>query len=177
MKVLAIGASNSKNSINKKFATYAAMQLKNVVVESVDLNDYSMPIYGIDLENDSGIPDNAKRFSDLVKSSDGIVLSLAEHNSNFTAVFKNLTDWMSRLEGKTWHNKKIFLLSTSPGGRGGAGVMNVALNSMPYSGADIVSHFSLPKFNEYFSDSGISDSALNSKYRAALSTFQMALQT
>jgi NAD(P)H-dependent FMN reductase len=175
LKVLAIGASNSKESINKKFASYTANLIENAKVTTVDLNDYPLPIYGIDLEKEEGIPENAKKFSEQIKNADGIVLSLAEHNSNFSVVFKNLTDWMSRMEVKTWQEKNILLLSTSPGGRGGASVMQIALASFPYAGAQITSHFSLPKFYEHFTDSGISDSELKSKYLEAVATFQKAI--
>ena len=175
LKILAIGASNSKESINKKFAGYTANLIENAEVTIVDLNDYPLPIYGIDLEQEKGIPENARKFSEQIKNADGIILSLAEHNSNFSSVFKNLTDLISRMEGKTWQEKTIFLLSTSPGGRGGASAMQIALGSFPYAGAQISSHFSLPKFYENFTDSGISDSELNSKYLEAVATFQKSI--
>ena len=133
-KILAFGASNSKNSINKKFAQYAANQLSNVEINFVDINDFELPLFGVDRESEKGIPEQANQFAQLIESSDGIVISLAEHNSNYTVAFKNLTDWISRLEGKVWKGKNMFLLSTSPGGRGGAGVMNIAMNTIPYSG-------------------------------------------
>ena len=87
LKILAIGASNSKESINKKFASYTANLIENAEVTIVDLNDYPLPIYGIDLEQEKGIPGNARKFSEQIKNADGIILSLAEHNSNFSSVF------------------------------------------------------------------------------------------
>lgn len=177
IKLLAIGASNSAESINKKFAGYTARLIENADVNLVDLNDFPLPIYGIDLEKEKGIPENAKRFSELIKNSDGIVLSLAEHNSNFSTAFKNLTDWMSRMEGKTWQQKNILLLSTSPGGRGGASVMQIALNNLPFAGAEITSHFSLPKFYENLTDSGIVDAELKTKFEEALTVFTAAIQS
>ena len=78
-----------------------------------------MPIYGIDKENASGVPQLAKDFHQLIKDHDGShVVSMAEHNGSYTVAFKNLIDWTSRLEGKLWDDKPIFVLSTSPGGRG-----------------------------------------------------------
>lgn len=175
-KILAFGASNSKNSINKKLAQFAANQLSNVEINFVDLNDFELPLFGVDLENEIGIPELAKQFSQLIEVSDGIVVSLAEHNSNWTVAFKNLTDWISRLEGKVWKGKNIFLLSTSPGGRGGASAMNIAMNTMPYSGANIIANFSLPKYNENFSiENGILDAALKSTFEEQLSKFQNSL--
>ena len=43
-KIIAFGASSSKASINKQVAAYAANQLKNAMVEVLDLNDFEMPI-------------------------------------------------------------------------------------------------------------------------------------
>ena len=39
-KIIAFGASSSKQSINKQLATFAANQFQNVSVEILDLNDY-----------------------------------------------------------------------------------------------------------------------------------------
>jgi len=175
-KILAFGASNSKNSINKKFARYAANQISDVEVNFVDLNDFELPLYGIDREKENGIPEQANQFAQLIESSDGIVVSLAEHNSNYTVAFKNLTDWISRLEGKVWKGKNMFLLSTSPGGRGGAGVMNIAMNTIPYSGGNITANFSLPKFYDAFSEEkGILDEDLKKSFQEQLAKFQDAL--
>ena len=60
MKVLAFGATNSKNSINKMLATYTAKQISDHV-EVVDLNDYEMDIYSVDREQANGIPNKAKQ--------------------------------------------------------------------------------------------------------------------
>jgi NAD(P)H-dependent FMN reductase len=61
-KIIAFGASSSKKSINKQLATYAAGQFKNASVEVLDLNDYEMPIYSMDKEAESGIPQLATDF-------------------------------------------------------------------------------------------------------------------
>ena len=119
-KIIAFAGSNSKQSINKKLAEYVANQIEDVNTEILDLNDYELPIYGMDYEIAHGIPDNAKVFLDKIKSSDGIVLSLAEHNGAYASVFKNIFDWISRIDGKLWSDIPMLLMATSPGGRGGA---------------------------------------------------------
>ena len=91
-KILAFGASNSRSSINQQLAKFTANQLKNVEVTILDLNDFEMPIYGIDKEKDSGIPEKAQNFIDLLESHDGMIISLAEHNGNYTVAFKNVQD-------------------------------------------------------------------------------------
>ncbi|TVP44062.1 MAG: NADPH-dependent FMN reductase, partial [Halomonas sp.] len=50
MKVLAFGASNSKSSINKKLAFYAAQQINDADISLIDLNDFEMPIFSEDRE-------------------------------------------------------------------------------------------------------------------------------
>lgn len=174
-KIIAFAGSNSKNSINKSLAIYASNKLNNVKVEVLDLNDFELPLYGIDYEIENGIPDNAKIFLDKIKSSDGIVLSLAEHNGAYATVFKNIFDWMSRIDSKLWSDVPMLLMATSPGGRGGATALDIAKGRFPYMGGNIVADFSLPSFGQNFSDQGIVDNELNSKFESSINAFQNAL--
>ena len=60
--LIAFAGSNSKVSINKQLASYTARQIADATVEVLDLNEYSLPLYGIDYEMEHGIPDAAKQF-------------------------------------------------------------------------------------------------------------------
>ncbi len=148
-KIIAFGASSSKESINKKLATYAASLFKDVEVEILDLNDYEMPVYSIDKEA-NGFPEQAQAFLDKIKEADLLVVSMAEHNAAYTAAFKNILDWTSRINSKVFQGKKMLLLSTSPGARGGKSVLEIAKERFPRHDADIITTFSLPSFNENF---------------------------
>jgi NAD(P)H-dependent FMN reductase len=162
MQVLAFAATNSRNSINKKLLQLVLQKLNTSNVKLLDLNDFPLPIYGIDLENEYGIPAKAVEFGVEIEKADVIIVALAEHNGSYTAVFKNLLDWLSRKKSKCFEEKKMLLLATSPGARGGRGVMDAALGRFPNHGATIVGHFCLPKFNENFHDTqGIIDYDLN----------------
>ena len=130
-QIIAFAGSNSKQSINKQLASYAADLVSLAEVKHLDLNDFDLPIYSIDLENERGIPENAIKFLDIIKSADGIVLSLAEHNGAYASVFKNLFDWMSRIDGKLWNETPMLLMATSPGGRGGSTVLEIAKGRFP----------------------------------------------
>lgn len=174
-KIITFAGSNSKQSINKQLAEYTANQIKDVNVEVLDLNDYELPIYSIDYEMQHGIPDNAKVFLDKIKSSDGIVLSLAEHNGAYASVFKNIFDWMSRIDGKLWNNIPMLLMATSPGGRGGATVLDIAKGRFPYMGGNIIADFSLPSFNDNFSEHGILDKTLNEDLIVKIEKFKKAI--
>lgn len=159
--IIAFAGSNSKNSINKQLVGYASSLIDNAEVNILDLNDYELPLYGIDLEMESGIPQAAHDFVNAIKSSDGIILSLAEHNGSYATVFKNMFDWTSRIESKNFFGKPMLLMAASPGGRGGQSVLEAAATRFPYHDANIVCQFSLPFFGNNFKDGAIIDEELN----------------
>jgi chromate reductase len=171
-KIVAMGGSNSKRSINKTLAGYAANHVLNSETVIADLNDYNLPIYGTDYEAEYGIPENAKKLNSLLASADGLVLSLAEHNGSYSAAFKNAYDWMSRIDQKVWKNKPMLLMATSGGARGGASVLEAARKGFPYLGANIVADFSLPSFHENYSEEGIRDNELNNQLNHEIEKFQ-----
>ncbi len=164
MKIIAIGGSNSKASINRRFATYVAHQFQNAEVEVLDLNEFPMPLFSVDVEKEKGVPESADRFLKKIEQADFIVLSLAENNSSYNVGFKNVFDWCSRKNGKVFQGKPMLLMATSPGKRGGASVLESAQKSFPFYGADIKATFSLPGFNENFdSENGIVNPELKNK--------------
>lgn len=169
MKILAFGASTSSGSINRQLAHHAAGLVEGAEVTRLDLRDFELPIYSEDLQEAEGIPADAVRFYGLIKSHDAVVVSLAEHNGSYTAAFKNLYDWTSRHEVEVWAGKPMILLSTSPGGRGGASVMAAAVEKFPRMGADLRGSFSLPSFHENFDgEKGVTDEDLARALRLAL---------
>lgn len=175
-KIIAIGASNSRESINKIFADYAANQVNQSIVETLDLNDYEMPIYGIDRERADGIPQLAYDFKKKLIEADGIVISFAEHNGTYAVAFKNIMDWISRLEGSTWDDKPMFLLATSPGARGGKTALDIAVDKFKYMTKNSVSHFSLPSFSINFSnEEGIKDMALRKEFKSQIQVFELSI--
>jgi len=177
MNILAFGASNSNKSINSRFADWASKQVGDADVTFVDLNDYEMPIYSVDREKSEGVPELAEEFKQLMRDADGILISFAEYNGSYTAAFKNIFDWVSRLEKPIWLNKPMFLLATSPGGRGAIGVLSDALKKFPYQGAIVAGSFSLPNFKDNFNDSqGITDSALLEEFKKQLAHFETVLR-
>lgn len=175
-KILAFGASNNRKSINKRFAGYTALQVKGAQVNLVDLNEYEMPIFSVDRQAQDGIHEKAHLFKKQIEETDGIVFSLAEHNGSYSAAFKNIVDWTSRIEGKLWSNKPVFLLSTSPGGRGGKTVFDLAKTYLPHMGAQLVASFSLPQFNQNFSEeNGVTHMELKGEYLNQIELFEKAL--
>ena len=149
-KIIAFGASSSKQSINKQLATFAANQFQNVSVEILDLNDYEMPIFSVDKEKENGIHPLAQEFYSKLGSADLIIISFAEHNGNYSSAFKNILDWTSRINAKTFQEKPMLLLATSPGARGGSSVLEIATKRFPFQGGIVKGSFSLPSFNDNF---------------------------
>jgi len=179
MKITAFAGSNSSNSINKKLVTYTASLFQESQIEILDLNDFDIPLYGIDLENDKGIPQPVIKFSNIIKESDLLIISLAEHNGAYTAVFKNLFDWLSRVDGtKAFHKKPIFLMATSPGGRGGINVLELAKGSFSHSDGIIIETYSLPSFSTNFNEeTGIVDESLNTDLFTKIKNIQTQLKS
>ena len=150
MKVLAFAASSSKNSINKQLANYAAKQIKGAQVELLDINDYEIPLFSEDREKELGQPALAKAFYQKLGEADVIVISFAEHNGSYTAAYKNLFDWTSRIDMKLFQNKAVIMLATSPGPGGAATVLAAAQGSAPYFAADVKAAVSVPSFYDNF---------------------------
>lgn len=150
MKVMAFGASSSSTSINKKLAAYALGLIENVDGEVLDLRDYPLPLYSEDLEKESGIPASAHAFFKKIAESDAIIISLAEHNGSYSAAYKNLFDWCSRIHPKVFQNKPMVLLSTSPGGSGAASVLASAIASAPFFDGDVRGSLSVASFYDVY---------------------------
>jgi NAD(P)H-dependent FMN reductase len=150
MKLLAFAASNSKKSINKQLVTYAASLLEGADVEVLDLNDYEMPLFSVDKEEELGHPALAKAFLAKIAACDALIISFAEHNGTYSVAYKNIFDWCSRAGGKVFQNKPLVLLATSPGARGGASVLAAATNSMPFFAGQVMATLSIPSFFDNF---------------------------
>lgn len=173
--ILAFAGSNSSTSINKQLVTYSSKLLSDKEIRLIDLNDFEMPIYSADRENENGLPDKAHQFVELIKNSDGIMLSLAEHNGAYTTAFKNIFDWSSRVASKTFFNKPMLLMATSPGGRGGASVLDMAKNRFPFHDANIIDTFSLPSFNDNFSEGKVTNKNFQEELFSKIKKFEKAL--
>ncbi|GGI98136.1 FMN reductase [Shewanella hanedai] len=150
MKLLAFAATNNSKSINKQLATYAASLVEGADVEILDINDYEMPLFSQDREEELGHPALAQQFFAKLGEADGIIISFAEHNGSYTAAYKNLFDWTSRIDQKVFQGKPLVLLATSPGPGGANTVLTAATGSAPYFAADVKASLSVPSFFDNF---------------------------
>jgi len=174
-KIITIGGSNSKNSITKQLAEYTGKLIRNVVLEKIDLNDFEMPLFSVDVENELSFPKAAKELNTIFDQADGFVIALAEHNGSYSVAFKNIFDWLSRVEAKVWRDKPMILLSTSPGERGGQTVLEIALARFPYMGANIIGSMSLGLFFDNFKEGDLVNDLKKEELKRIISDFEKAI--
>lgn len=177
--ILAFAASNSSTSINRQLVTHAAelaaASIDDSTIEYLDLNDFEMPIYSQDRQEADGIPEPAQRFYDAIGSADVVIISFAEHNGSYSVAFKNVYDWASRIDMAVYQSKPVLMLATSPGGRGGQGVLEAAAGAAPFFGANLQGTVSVPTFFANFdADAG---ELSNPDLAAELATAVAALTT
>lgn len=156
-KIVAFSGSLSSNSINRKLVELVGSRITDHEVQHLNLANYPLPLYSSQTENELGLPENANELYSLFGEADGFIVSVPEYNSSLPAGFKNMVDWLSRNPEKVFRGKPVLLMSTSPGGRGGRGVLDHLESTMPYWGAKLDGIFSLPKFGEHYSEQGLAD--------------------
>ena len=170
MKILAFAASSSKKSINKKLVTYLVGLLDNVQTEILDLNDYELPLFSEDKELELGKPQLAQDFLSKIANSDVVIISFAEHNGSYSAAYKNLFDWCSRINPKVFQNKSMILLSAPPGKGGASSVLAAATASAPFFNGNVKGSLSVPNFYDNFDikNNNIKNEEINSQINAIL---------
>lgn len=175
-KVLAIGTTNHKTSINRKLANFAETLFADSDIEHIDMSECDVPLFTTDRWETEGVPKRATKFREIMLGFDGFMVSLAEHNGNYTAVFKNLIDWLSVQEGKVWQGKPVLLIATSPGKRGAATVLGIAENYFPHLGAKVTGAYSLGSFPDNFSEKeGVTDTEKLQELKEKVAVFEAAL--
>tara|TARA_B110000091_G_scaffold203912_1_gene237886 strand:+ start:2062 stop:2595 length:534 start_codon:yes stop_codon:yes gene_type:complete len=170
-KILVFAGSTSASSINKKFAYFAAKQLEDTSFDIIDLKTFSTSMYSSD-EEQEGIPEEIIKFNSLLDDYDGFILSLAEHNGSYTAAFKNIFDWSSRVEKNFFRNKPLLLMATSPGGRGGKTVLEAGIQTFSRMGAKELVSFSLPNFYDNFKENTLVNESLFKALKDKIDIFE-----
>ena len=156
-------------------AEYTGSLLNNASLNKVDLNDYNMPIFSVDIEAEHGFPKGATDLNEVIENADGFIISFAEHNGAYSTAYKNAIDWLSRINGKVWRDKPMLLLATSPGARGGATVLDLVTGRFPYMGGQITGTMSVPSFYDNFKDGEFKNENLKSNLLKLVEDFQKAI--
>lgn len=176
-KIIAFAGSNSTTSINFQLVKYTCDLVKGHDVQLLNLSRFPFPMYSIDLEKQKGFSNSLIEFRDDIAESPGMILSVNEHNGNPSAYFKNVVDWLSRLERNFLTDTRVLLMSTSPGKRGGKSSLTAIEQLIPRFGGEVLATFSLPSFKENFdANTGITDSELKAAHERSLEAFLSGLQ-
>lgn len=126
-KILFLAGSARKDSLNKKLAKVAYNQAlaQGADATFIDLKDYPLPIYDGDLEDESGLPENALKLKQIFTEHSGLFIASPENNSSVSALLKNTLDWISRSHEdnekplSAYQDKVAALVAASPGALGG----------------------------------------------------------
>lgn len=170
-KILAFAGSNSSTSINHRFVTHVAKRIQGHEVKLIRLKEYEFPLYSIDHEKEKGFPVNVRVMQNLIAEADALIISVNEHNGNVSAFFKNFLDWMSRIDRNFLAEKKILLMSTSPGARGAAAALEYTRGILPRFGGQVIESFSFPSFNDNFDNDQVQNEVLEMGIEDVLTTF------
>lgn len=176
-KILAFAGSNSPTSINQQLIPCTASRISEHEVEVLELKTLHLPMYSIALEKE-GFPEDVIMLHDKIREADGLMISVNEYNSNVSGFFKNLIDWISRYNRQFLEGKKLLLMSTSPGKRGGAAALEYVKNQFPRFGGQVVESFSLPNFYENFNseDCRLNEEILEFGIIDVLTNFSQAIK-
>lgn len=173
-KILAFAGSNHSKSIHYQLLESVAPLAQGATVEILDIRNWNIPIYSIDMDPDE-TPDLIQKLIEQIESYDGFIIASPEHNGGTPAFFKNILDWLSRRAKKVFNGKPVLLLSTSPGAKGGANHLQFLGHTLPYQGAKVVAQFSLPSYYDNLKDGKIEATALET-LKKALQQLEQALR-
>lgn len=187
-KILVFAGSTRKESFNKKIAKIAMQGAIDAGVQTdyIDLKDFDMPLYDGDLENEKGLPENAKRLKKLFIEYDAFLIANPEYNSAISGVLKNAIDWVSRQETPqeesliAFKNKYALIISASISAWGGIRSLAVTRNILENIGVTVLAQTkSLPKAHEAFDAQGKLDERTTNGFKetgAALAQFLLKLK-
>ncbi len=117
MKIAIINGSISKKSIHEHIANFIVAQFPaEVSTHKVTISD--LPLYTQDL--DAEVVPSYDRVRSEIKEADAVLILTPEHNRSMPAALKNVIDIGSRPYGQgAWTNKKVAVVTASPGTYGG----------------------------------------------------------
>ncbi len=150
-KILAFAGSNSSISINHQLVKYVISKFENHQTKLIKLTDFPLPMYSEDEEKLNGFVQPLRDLHQEIKESDALVISVNEHTSNPSAFFKNVIDWLSRLDRNFLEGKNVLVLSTSGGKRGAKTALEIIKTTLPRFAPNSVQAFSFPSFFDNFS--------------------------
>ena len=117
MNILALSGSLRSTSTNTGLLRTAIEEApKNVNIEIADWS--AVPIYNGDVEAEDGVPASVIALADQMRGADGLLLSVPEYNFSIPGGFKNMTDWISRVEDQPFGGKPTAIMGAAAGPMG-----------------------------------------------------------
>jgi NAD(P)H-dependent FMN reductase len=126
-KILILPGSMRVGSHNVKLAALAAKELAmiDIDVTRISLEDYALPLFDGDLEDDSRPPANAIKLKQMIMAHHGVFITSPEYSASVTPLLKNAIDWVSRVREHgepayaAFKRRAFAIASASPGRSGG----------------------------------------------------------
>ncbi|MFA5871192.1 MAG: NAD(P)H-dependent oxidoreductase [Parcubacteria group bacterium] len=117
IKIVGLIGSLREDSYNKALMNEA---LKICPPEAeIEIADINLPLFNQDFETNPS--EGVKKFKNLVKSADAVLIASPEYNYSIPGVLKNAIDWASRPHGdNSLEGKPVAVMSASIGMLGGA---------------------------------------------------------
>jgi chromate reductase len=161
-KILCFAGSLRRDSFNKKLVKIAMAGGKEAGAEVtyLDLKEIPLPVFDEDLEKESGVPENAIKLKQLMKSHQGFLISCPEYNSSITGALKNAIDWASTPVAdekplECFTGKVVGLMAASPGALGGLRGLVTVRSILGNIGVIVIpEQVAVPKAFEAFADDG-----------------------
>jgi len=156
-RILAFSGSARRDSLNKKLLAVVveAARAAGGEVALIDLNDFPLPLYHGDLEDEHGLPEPARQLVRLVTEHHALLIASPEYNSLITPLLKNTIDWCTRAEPNPFAGKVAAVVSASPGQYGGVRSAQLARHLLTHLGCHVVpAQCSVPRADEAFDAQG-----------------------
>lgn len=156
LRIAGFASSLRTGSLNRQLldrALEAVADIGGVETDLIDLRRFRLPLYDADLQARDGIPPAAHDLHDRIAACDALVVANPEYNGGYPALFKNLVDWVSRIDMFVFHPRYVGLLSATPGKGGGA--RGIEHTRALFTNIFVTSHdegFALPRADQVLGD-------------------------
>jgi len=126
-RILILPGSMRAGSHNVKLAALVAKELAmiDIDVTRISLEDYPLPLFDGDLEDDSRPPVNAIKLKQMITAHHGVFITSPEYSASVTPMLKNAIDWVSRVRERgeptyaAFKRRAFAIASASPSRSGG----------------------------------------------------------
>jgi len=123
LNLIAWSGSIRTESVNSQLLDRALALIEadpDVTVDRIDMAEFEMPLYNQDLQEGSGLPEMVTELGKRIQAANAVLIASPEYNGGYTPLFKNVIDWVTRIDMFLFANKYMGVMVASPGGMGGS---------------------------------------------------------